>query len=55
MLKPTSIIRKLNDDGIIVIPKVIRDRLNLHKDDILEIYFDSEENMIGFKKISKDS
>lgn len=54
-MKPTSILRKLEKDGILQIPKVIRDKLNLHENDVFEIYFDEDTSSVEFRKIQNDS
>ena len=49
-MKSTGIVRKIDILGRIVIPKEIRNRLNIDENDNIEIYID--ENMIILKKYS---
>lgn len=49
-MKATGIVRRLDDLGRIVIPKEIRQTLNIHEGDPMEIFVDSEHNGIYFCK-----
>lgn len=42
MLKPTGIIRRIDDLGRVVLPKEIRRTLSLHEGDPLEIFLGNE-------------
>lgn len=45
-MKPTGIIRRIDELGRIVIPKEIRKNFRIHEGDSLEIYIDESENII---------
>lgn len=49
----TSIIRRMDDLGRVVIPKDIRNTLGLKEGDPFEIYT-SKDGMIGFKKLNSN-
>lgn len=49
-MRSTGIIRRLDDLGRVVIPREIRQRLELNEGDLLELFFD--ENAVTFKKYS---
>ena len=51
-MKPTGIVRRLDDLGRIVIPKEIRQRLLLEENDPLEIFV--EDDGIKLKKYTPD-
>ena len=48
-LKPTGIIRRVDDLGRIVIPKVIREKLGIEDGEPLEIFIDKDGGVV-FKK-----
>lgn len=50
MMKATGIVRRVNEDGLIPIPKAIRYRLNIGKDCYLEFFIDEREGTITLKK-----
>ena len=50
MMKATGIVRRVNEDGLIPIPKAIRDRLNIGEDCYLEFFVDEKEGTIMLKK-----
>ena len=50
MMKATGIVRRVNEDGLIPIPKAIRDRLNISEDCYLEFFVDEKEGTITLKK-----
>ena len=56
-MKSTGVIRRIDELGRIVIPKEIRKTLRIHDGDNLEIYTDSNENIIlsKYSSISKIS
>lgn len=47
--------RRMDDLGRVVIPKVIREKLNIKEEEALEILVDDENKMVCFKKISTPS
>ena len=49
-MKGTGIIRRVDDIGRIVIPKEIRNNLEIKEGEPLEIFVDTEEQMVCFKK-----
>lgn len=49
-MKPTGIVRRIDDLGRIVIPKEIRRNLGLREGEAMEIFL--EDNCICFKKYS---
>ena len=49
-MKGTGIIRRVDDLGRIVIPKEIRRTLHIREGEPLEIFVDTEEQMVCFKK-----
>lgn len=49
-MRATGIVRRLDDLGRIVIPKEIRQNLNIREGDPMEIFVDSEHNGIYFCK-----
>lgn len=49
-MKPTGIVRRIDDLGRVVIPKEIRKKTGICEGEALEIYID--KNMVGFKKLS---
>lgn len=50
-MKATGVVRKIDDLGRIVIPKEVRRTLRIKRGDPLELYIDSDSNII-FKKYS---
>lgn len=56
-MKATGVVRRLDDLGRIVIPKEIRKNIRLKEGDNLEIFIDSDENIIlkKFSVVSKIS
>ena len=50
-MKATGVVRKIDDLGRIVIPKEVRRTLRINRGDPLELYIDSDSNII-FKKYS---
>ncbi len=50
----TGIIRRVDDLGRIVIPKTIRQELNIEEGEPLEIYFDRHNKQVIFQKYSVD-
>lgn len=54
-MKCTGIIRRMDDLGRIVIPKEIRNNLDLSEGEPLEIYVDTQEEMVCFKKYADTS
>lgn len=50
MMRGTGIVRRVNEDGLIPIPKAIRDRLNIGEDCYLEFFVDEKEGTIMLKK-----
>ena len=50
MMRATGIVRRVNEDGLIPIPKAIRDRLNIGEDCYLEFFVDEKEGTITLKK-----
>lgn len=51
-MRPTGIVRRMDDLGRIVIPKEIRRTLSLREGEPFEIYTDN--NMVCFKKINTE-
>lgn len=49
-MKCTGITRRVDDLGRIVIPKEIRNTLEIRESEPLEIFVDTEEQMVCFKK-----
>ena len=49
-MKNTGIIRKLDEVGRIIIPKEIREHLDIHNKDLIDIYVNAEN--IVLKKIN---
>lgn len=49
-MKCTGIIRRVDDLGRIIIPKEIRNTLEIRESEPLEIFVDTEEQMVCFKK-----
>ena len=49
-MRGTGIVRRANEDGLIPIPKAIRDRLNIGEDCYLEFFVDEKEGTIMLKK-----
>lgn len=49
-MKCTGIIRRVDDLGRIVIPKEIRNTLEIRESEPLEIFVDTEEQMVCFQK-----
>ena len=49
-MRGTGIVRRVNEDGLIPIPKAIRDRLNIGEDCYLEFFVDEKEGTITLKK-----
>lgn len=48
-MRPTGIIRRVDDLGRVVIPKEIRKTLNIREGEPLEIYTDPNERAVCFK------
>lgn len=46
----TGIIRRIDDLGRIIIPRELRKKMKLEEGDPLEIYYDDDKKIIGFKK-----
>jgi stage V sporulation protein T len=51
-MKATGVVRRIDDLGRVVIPKEIRRSLRIHEGEAFEIFIDSTENMVCFKKYS---
>ncbi len=51
-MKATGIVRRIDDLGRVVIPREIRRSLRIHEGEPLEIFIDSTQNMVCFKKYS---
>ena len=49
-MKCTGIVRRIDDLGRIVIPKEIRNTLEIRECEPLEVFVDTEEQMVCFKK-----
>lgn len=49
-MKCTGIIRRVDDLGRIIIPKEIRNTLEIRESEPLEIFVDTEEQMVCFQK-----
>lgn len=49
-MKCTGIVRRIDDLGRIVIPKEIRNTLEIREGEPLEIFVDTEEQMVCFQK-----
>lgn len=49
-MKATGIIRRIDDLGRVVIPKEIRKTLKIHEGDALELYVDTVEKTVCFKR-----
>lgn len=49
-MRGTGIVRRVNEDGLIPIPKAIRDRLNIGEDCYMEFFIDEREGTIMLKK-----
>ena len=49
-MKCTCFIRRVDDFGRVVIPKKIRNTLEIKEGEPLEIFVDTEEQMVCFKK-----
>ena len=51
-MKPTGIVRKLDDLGRIVIPKEVRTLLNIEEKDALEVFVDNNDTIILQKYVA---
>lgn len=51
-MKATGIIRRVDDLGRVVIPREVRRLMGIKSDDTLEIFVDTVENVVCFKKYS---
>lgn len=49
-MRATGIVRRIDDLGRVVIPKEIRRTMNIREGDPLEIYLDTAEKTVCFKK-----
>lgn len=49
-MKCTGIVRRIDDFGRVVIPKEIRNNLGIEEGEPLEIFVDTEEQMVCFQK-----
>ena len=49
-MRVTGIIRRVDDLGRIVIPKCLREKLDIANSDAMEIFIDEKEKTITFKK-----
>ena len=49
-MKCTGIVRRIDDFGRVVIPKKIRNTLEIKEGEPLEIFVDTKEQMVCFKK-----
>ena len=49
-MKPTGIVRRIDDLGRIVIPKEFRRELQIREGDPLELYFDKGNKLVCFQK-----
>lgn len=47
--------RRMDDLGRVVIPKLIREKLNIRDGEAFDVLFDEKENAIMFKKLSVPS
>lgn len=50
-MKLTGIVRTIDNLGRIVIPKDIRQQMDIQAGDILEICLDENTKMVGFQKV----
>lgn len=48
-MRPTGIVRRIDELGRVVIPKGVREDLNIHDGDPLEIYIDLKEKAVYLK------
>ena len=49
-MKATGIVRRIDDLGRVVIPKEIRRTMRIKEGDPLEIFMDTQEGVVGFRK-----
>lgn len=49
-MQTTGIIKRIDDLGRVVIPKVYREKLNIKEGDPLQIFMDIQNSMIGFQR-----
>ena len=46
----TGIIRRVDDLGRVIIPRELRKKMELEEGDPLELYYDDDKKIVGFKK-----
>ena len=54
-MKATGIIRRIDDLGRLVVPKNIREQLNIEAGDAFEIFIDMNDGAVVFKKVNFSS
>lgn len=54
-MRATGIIRRVDDLGRIVIPKSIREQLSIEAGEPLELFIESEKQMVCFQKVNEET